>query len=77
MLGAIGGVALLRLIGFASTVFGATIPWALAVQYAAIATAFAFGYLVIRRGIILEPPAFITNAVATLTERIAHRFATP
>ena len=33
MLGAIGGVALLRLIGFASSVFGATIPWMLSLQY--------------------------------------------
>ena len=33
MFGAIGGVALLRLIGFASTVFGATMPWMLALQY--------------------------------------------
>lgn len=77
MLGAIGGVALLRLVGFASTVFGTTIPWVLGVQYVAIGAAFAFGYLVIRRGIILEPPAFITNTLATLTERIAQRFATP
>lgn len=77
MIGAIGGVALLRLIGFASTVFGATMPWMLAVQYVAILSAFAFGYFVIRRGIILEPPAFLSNAVATLTERIAQRFATP
>ena len=39
MFGAIGGVATLRLIGFASSVFGATIPWMLSLQY--IATAFA------------------------------------
>ena len=37
MLGAIGGVALLRLIGFISTMFGATMPWLLPVQYIAIA----------------------------------------
>ena len=39
MLGAIGGVALLRLIGFASTVFGATVPWMLALQYLTLAAA--------------------------------------
>ena len=76
MLGAIGGVALLRLIGFASTVFGAAMPWMLPLQYVAIAVAFAAGYFVIRRGLILEPPAFITNAIAALTERITQRFAT-
>jgi lipopolysaccharide export system permease protein len=77
MVGAIAGVGLLRLIGFASTVFGATAPWMLSLQYVALIAAFIFGYFVIRRGLILEPPAFISNWVAALTERIAQRFATP
>src|ERR1019366_8963896 len=55
MLGAIGGVALLRLIGFASTVFGATMPWMLSLQYVAFTLAFGGGLFVIRRGLILEP----------------------
>ena len=76
MLGAIGGVALLRLIGFVSTVFGANMPWLLSLQYVAIVVACGGGLFVIRRGLILEPPAFITNALAALTERIAQRFAT-
>jgi lipopolysaccharide export system permease protein len=75
MFGAIGGVALLRLIGFASSVFGATIPWMLSLQYIAAAFAFVAGIWVIRRGVILEPPAFITNTLATLTERLTQRFA--
>ena len=77
MLGAIGGVALLRLIGFASTVFGAAVPWLLALQYLALAVAFGLGFYVIRRGLILEPPAFITDWLAALTERLSRRFATP
>jgi lipopolysaccharide export system permease protein len=77
MLGAIGGVALLRLIGFASTVFGAAVPWMLSLQYLALAVAFGLGIYVIRRGLILEPPAFITDWLATLTERLSRRFATP
>lgn len=77
MVGAIGGVALLRLIGFVSTVFGATMPWMLALQYLAIVAAFGFGLFVIRTGLILEPPAFLTNWLAALTERIARRLATP
>lgn len=77
MIGAIAGVGLLRLIGFASTVFGATLPWVLALQYVAVAAAFIFGFFVIRRGLILEPPAFLTNAIAALTERLTQRFATP
>jgi lipopolysaccharide export system permease protein len=76
MVGAIGGVALLRLIGFVSTVFGATMPWMLVPQYVAIVAAFIFGIFVIRTGLILEPPAFITNSLAALTERITRRFAT-
>ena len=77
MIGAIGGVALLRLIGFVSTVFGATMPWMLALQYFAIVAAFGFGLFVIRTGLILEPPAFLTNWLTALTERVTRRFATP
>jgi lipopolysaccharide export system permease protein len=77
MVGAIGGVALLRLIGFVSTVFGATMPWMLVPQYLAVIAAFIFGLFVIRRGVILEPPAFLMNWIAALTERITQRFATP
>ena len=44
MLGAIGGVALLRLIGFVSTVFGANVPWMLSLQYLAIAVALASAF---------------------------------
>jgi lipopolysaccharide export system permease protein len=76
MAGAIGAVALLRLIGFASTVFGATMPWMLSLQFVAVAAALVFGFTVIRRGVILEPPAFLTNWIAAVTERLSQRFAT-
>ena len=76
MLGAIGGVGLLRLTGFASTVFGATMPWMLSLQYIAMAFALIFGLWVIRRGLILEPPAFIADWLTALTARITQRFAT-
>jgi lipopolysaccharide export system permease protein len=76
MLGAIGGVALLRLAGFVSTVFGAAMPWMLSLQYVALALAFGGGLFVIRRGLILEPPAFIANWLAALTERVTRRVAT-
>jgi lipopolysaccharide export system permease protein len=75
MVGAIGGVGLVRLIGFASTVFGATRPWMLSLQYIVVLSSFIFGYFVIRRGVILEPPAFLTNGITALTERITRRFA--
>ncbi len=76
MFGAIGGVALLRLIGFASTVFGATMPWMLALQYLTLAAAIGAGLYVIRRGLIIEPPAFISDWLAALTERLGRRFVT-
>ncbi len=77
MVGAVGGVALLRLIGFASTVFGATVPWMLSLQYIGFAIALGGGLFVIHRGLIIEPPAFLTNWIAVVTERISQRFATP
>jgi lipopolysaccharide export system permease protein len=76
MVGAIGCVALLRLIGFVSTIFGVAIPWMLGLQYLAIAAAIGTGLYVIRRGLILEPPTFITDWLAALTERFSQRFAT-
>ena len=76
MLGAVGGVALLRLTGFVSTVFGATIPWMLSLQYVALAIAFGGGLFVIGRGVIMEPPAFIADWLAALTERVTRRVAT-
>jgi len=77
MMGAVGGVALLRLIGFVSTVFGANIPWLLSLQYVAMIIACGGGLYVIRRGLIIEPPAFVANWLTTLSERITRRFATP
>lgn len=76
MLGAIGGVALLRLIGFVSTVVGAKMPWILPLQYIAFFAACGAGFYVIRTGTIIEPPAFLTNWVTVLTERVTQRFAT-
>ena len=76
LFGAIGGVALLRLIGFVSTVFGVNFPWMVWLQFIALAVAIALGLTVIRRGLIVEPPAFIANWLATLGERISRRFAT-
>jgi hypothetical protein len=31
------------------------------------------GYFTISRGVIIEPPAFIANAITTLIERITQR----
>jgi lipopolysaccharide export system permease protein len=76
MLGAIAGVALLRLIGFASTVFGAKAPGMLSLQYITLAIAFGGSLYVIRSGLVLEPPAFLVDRLNAFSERIAQRFAT-
>lgn len=75
MLGAVGGVALLRLIGFASTVFGANAPWMLVLQYIAIVFSIGGGAFVIHRGLIIEPPAFLNEWIAAAVarfERLTH-----
>jgi lipopolysaccharide export system permease protein len=76
MLGAVGGVALLRLAGFVSTVFGATMPWMLSLQYIGLALAFGGGLYVIHRGLIIEPPEFLDKWLAALVERVTRRVAT-
>ena len=70
--GAIGAVALLRLIGFVSTVFGVNFPWMVWLQFVALAAAFALGLTIIRRGIIIEPPAFVSEWLSA-----AHRTHQP
>lgn len=70
MLGAVGGVTALRLIGFASTVFGANVPFMLVLQYLALAFSIGGGLFVIHRGLIIEPPAFLTEWIANATARI-------
>jgi lipopolysaccharide export system permease protein len=76
LVSAVGGVALLRTIGFASMVFGINRPIALSFQYIAVLATSALGLTAIARGTIIEPPAFMTNAIANITERLARRFAT-
>ena len=51
-------------------------PAALAAQYVAMALVFVFGLYAISRGVILEPPSLVTNAVTLLSERVSRRFAT-
>jgi lipopolysaccharide export system permease protein len=76
LVSAIGGVAALRVIGFASMVFGIKHPVALTFQYVAVLAATGFGLLAISQAIIIEPPAFMVRAAAAVTERLARRFAT-
>ena len=70
---AVGAVAAVRLIGFASTAISMHIPAMLVVQYVALAGAMALGIVAISRGMIIEPPAFVTQFMTALGERIARR----
>jgi lipopolysaccharide export system permease protein len=73
---AVMAIVTLRLIGFISTIFGANYPPFLVVQYLAAALAVGTGIYVIRRGIVLEPPAFMSNWFNAISERLMRRFAT-
>jgi lipopolysaccharide export system permease protein len=71
----IAGVAALRMIGFASTVFGMRTAWALSLQYLAVAATLWFGFVAISRGAILEPPAFVLNLITAVGDRLSRRVA--
>jgi lipopolysaccharide export system permease protein len=73
LLAAIGMVAAVRGVGFVAMVAGVHTPVVLAFPYFALASAFVLGYLGISRGFVIEPPAFIANAVNMVAERLAQR----
>jgi lipopolysaccharide export system permease protein len=73
MASAIVAVFTLRLAGFACSVFAVHYASVAFVQYAMLAVAMALGLRAIARGIIIEPPAFINQAVAAISERFARR----
>jgi hypothetical protein len=57
-------------VGFVSTVVGVNYPPALALQYIAVATAIGAGSYAITRGIIIEPPPFLTVTLPSMAERL-------
>jgi lipopolysaccharide export system permease protein len=69
------GVSAVRLVGFASTVFAINYPFAVAFEYAAVAGATAASLYAISRGLIIEPPVFLTRAVETAGQWLARRGA--
>ena len=73
LLGAIGAVSALRGLGFVGMIAGVHTPIALLLPYIALIASFVLGYLAISRGVIIEPPAFVTNAITTIMERFAQR----
>jgi lipopolysaccharide export system permease protein len=69
--GAIGAVAILRGSGFVGILAGAHVSAALLIPYAVLLAASVLGYRAVSRGVIIEAPTFLVNAVTALTERIA------
>ena len=77
--GAILGVAVLRIVGFASIVASLSTPWAVAIPYLTIAATLIFGIYAISKGTIVEAPAAFTNAanaMSAFTARMTRRIAT-
>ena len=71
LVSAIGAVVILRGSGFVGMLAGTRVPAALVVPYAVLIAALGFGDRGISRGVIIEPPAFIADAITKLTERLA------
>jgi len=68
-------VSMLRGIGFIGTILGAQRPITLLIPYLAIGLTFVFGTWAILRGLIIEPPAFVTNTITALADGLSRRTA--
>jgi lipopolysaccharide export system permease protein len=66
-------VGALRFVGFGSTIFSSKNPSAIALLYVSVAVGFAIGIVAITRGVNIEPPRFLTQAVTALTSRFARQ----
>ncbi len=75
VLAVIGGVTGLRLVGFASTVFGVQAPALLALQYIVIAAVIAACSIAISRGVIIEPPAMLVRLGDAVSDFVTRRTA--
>src|SRR6516162_8175951 len=73
LMGTISVVAALRGLGFVGMIAGVHTPIVPALPYLALTAAFVLGYIAISRGVIIEPPAFVANAITAIMERIAQR----
>ena len=70
LLGAVGVVAALRGLGFVGMIAGVHTPLALVLPYIGLAAVSVLGYLAISRGVIIEPPAVITDFINAIDERL-------
>jgi len=75
LLSAIAAVTVLRGLGFVGLLAGIRVPAFLLVPYAGMIAALAFGCWEISRGAIIEPPAFIVDAITGFMERMSSHSA--
>jgi len=73
LIGATTAVGALRGLGFLGMIAGANTPVALLLPYIALLAAFVLGYFAVARGVVIEPLAFVTNAITTLMDRLVQR----
>jgi lipopolysaccharide export system permease protein len=73
---AIVAVAAVRGLGLVGTISGAQSSYALAVPYLGLAAAFIVGGWAIARGVVIEPPAAVVNAVNAIVESVRRRTTT-
>jgi lipopolysaccharide export system permease protein len=66
-------VSAVRLVGFASTVFALKYPIAVLFEYLAVAAASAASLFAISRGLIIEPPRYLTRTADVIAEWFARR----
>jgi len=71
--GVILAVTLLRMVGFASTVFALKFPIAVLFQYLAVTATMGASLFAISRGLIIEPPAAMTKAIDAAREWLLRR----
>jgi lipopolysaccharide export system permease protein len=69
-------VSAVRLVGFASTVFALKYPIAVLFEYLAVAAASAASLFAISRGLIIEPPRYLTRTADVIAEWFARRTGT-
>lgn len=69
--GASIAIAMIRLMGFVVIVLCVRYPWVLALQYLLLAVAAGLGLYAIHRGLEIEPPAFVTDAVNAIGAQLA------
>ena len=68
-------MAVVRVAGFVSIIFGVNRPAALSLQYIVLLMVFWLGLTAISRGVVIRPPAAIVDAWTVLQERFMRRVA--